>query len=47
MVVDRTLKTNNEAANLALWAAAGYRRPPSVPEMIAELAGFKYRLAGL
>jgi dTDP-4-dehydrorhamnose reductase len=45
VVVDRTLKTNNESTNLALWAAAGYSRPPSVPEMIAELAGFKYRLA--
>jgi dTDP-4-dehydrorhamnose reductase len=47
VVVDRTLRTNNEAANLSIWAAAGYQRPPSVPEMVAEIARFDYRLAGL
>jgi dTDP-4-dehydrorhamnose reductase len=45
--IDRTLQTGNEALNQALWAAAGYRQPPTVPEMIAELARFNYRLAGL
>jgi len=46
-VIDRTLKTINETSNLAIWKAAGYAKPPSVPEMIAELAEFSYRLAGL
>ncbi|MGD0793994.1 MAG: sugar nucleotide-binding protein [Dehalococcoidales bacterium] len=47
VVVDRTLKTTDEALNLAIWSAAGYRQPPSVPEMVAELASFDYRLNGL
>jgi dTDP-4-dehydrorhamnose reductase len=38
--VDRTLATLDAAANDGLWAAAGYRRPPSVGAMIAELAGW-------
>ena len=47
VIIDRTLRTNNEPFNLVFWAAAGYNSPPTVPEMIAELAGFDYRLAGL
>lgn len=47
VVIDRILKTISEAANLALWSAAGYSQPPSIPEMVAELASFDYRLAGL
>ena len=47
VVIDRTLRTTDEASNLAVWAAAGYPQPPSIPEMVAELAGFDYRLAGL
>jgi len=47
VVIDRTLRTANETANRDLWAAAGYSQPPSVPEMVAELAGFDYRLTGL
>jgi dTDP-4-dehydrorhamnose reductase len=46
-IIDRTLKTNNEALNLSIWAAAGYNQPPTVPEMVAEMASFEYRLAGL
>ena len=36
-VVDRTLGTENVEANLALWNAAGYPTPPSVPRMVEEL----------
>ncbi|MBI4180435.1 MAG: SDR family oxidoreductase [Chloroflexi bacterium] len=46
-VVDRTLETTNEALNRELWALAGYSPPPSVPEMVTELASFNYRLVGL
>jgi len=47
VVVDRTLGTTDEALNRELWAAAGYSHPPSVPEMVAELADYEYRFAGL
>ena len=43
VVVDRTLNTENEPQNLALWAAAGYTEPPDVLQMIEELAHFDYR----
>ena len=46
-IIDRTLKTNNEPLNLSIWTAAGYNKPPTVPEMVAEQATFDYRLAGL
>jgi len=45
--VDRTLRTEHPDALGALWTAAGYTAPPSVPEMVAELATHPYRLAGL
>lgn len=45
-VVDRTLATNQPALNGALWKGAGYERPPTVPEMIRELAAFDYRAGG-
>lgn len=35
--LDRTLATENEDVNRALWDAAGYRQPPTVPQMIEEL----------
>ncbi len=44
--IDRTLKTTNEASNQALWAAVGYSQPPSIPEMVAELARFDYNRLG-
>ena len=47
IVVDRTLATSNGDANRALWAAAGYAEPPSVAEMLDELAAFEYRGAPL
>ena len=43
IIIDRTLATISEALNRDLWAAAGYSRPPSVPEMVAELAGYDYQ----
>lgn len=46
VVIDRTLKTTSEPSNRTLWAAAGYSRPPSIPEMIDELARFDYKLGG-
>ena len=45
-VIDRTLQTSNETMNLKLWSSAGYSIPPTVPEMIAELARFDFRLKG-
>jgi len=44
-VIDRTLATMNEQSNRQLWEAAGYTKPPSVPEMVAELARFDYRFS--
>jgi dTDP-4-dehydrorhamnose reductase len=45
VVIDRTLDTVNNEANQQLWMAAGYPQPPSVSEMVAELAAFNYRFA--
>jgi len=39
--VDRTLGTSNVELNHRLWKAAGYETPPTIPEMIAELSGWK------
>lgn len=44
VVVDRTLETANETLNRELWASASYPEPPSVPQLLAELAGFDYRM---
>ena len=38
--VDRTLCTIHPEINRRLWAAAGYSRPPSVSDMVNELAAF-------
>lgn len=46
-VIDRTLGTVDEDVNRGLWAAAGYSDPPTVHEMVAELAAFDYRMAGI
>ncbi len=46
-VIDRTLATNNQRLNQQLWEKAGYARLPSVPEMVAELAAFDYRMGAL
>lgn len=34
--INRTLKTSNPTFNKEIWEAAGYLRPPTVPEMIRE-----------
>lgn len=45
--VDRTLATLNPARNQTLWRAAGYDEPPSIKDMLQELAAHDYRLEGL
>jgi len=42
-VIDRTLATSDSNLNVRLWAAAGYTQPPTIPEMVAELAAYDYR----
>jgi dTDP-4-dehydrorhamnose reductase len=44
-VIDRTLATANGSLNRQVWKAAGYAEPPSVAQMVAELARFDYRMA--
>ncbi|GFE59657.1 SDR family oxidoreductase [Geobacter sp. AOG2] len=46
-VIDRTLQTANPELNRQVWQAAGYDTPPTVPEMIAEMGRFDFRLAKL
>lgn len=46
-VVNRDLATANETLNQELWLAAGYEKPPSVPEMVEELSRFEYAWSGL
>ncbi|MEW6348883.1 MAG: sugar nucleotide-binding protein [Thermodesulfobacteriota bacterium] len=41
--IDRTLATQSEALHRQLWLGAGYDSPPTVPEMIDELAHFRAR----
>jgi len=36
--VDRTLSTNNPSLNNLLWQSAGYSEPPTIKQMIQELA---------
>lgn len=36
--VDRTLATNNPDFNLLLWQAAGYKKPPTIEQMLIELS---------
>ncbi len=43
VAADRTLATADEAFNRRMWSAAGYPEPPSVPQMLSELAEFDYR----
>ena len=38
--VDRRLTSNNSAINSWLWEAAGYSRPPSIEEMVKEMAAY-------
>lgn len=45
-VIERTLATCNAELNTRAWMAAGYMRPPSVPEMVAELSRFDFHFKG-
>lgn len=46
--IDRRLATDNKELNAKLWKNAGYEdRPPTVPEMVEELAAFDYRFEEL
>jgi dTDP-4-dehydrorhamnose reductase len=41
-VIDRTLATHNDELNRQIWQAAGYQQPPTVSEMIHEVARYDY-----
>ena len=43
IVIDRTLSTIDANLNAKLWKSAGYDKPPTVFEMVQELAVFDYR----
>ena len=45
VAIDRTLSTNDEPQQHELWLKSGYQTPPSVHEMIAEIAAYDYRFA--
>lgn len=38
VAVDRTLSTNNPELNARIWKAAGYDTPPTIKQMVQELA---------
>jgi dTDP-4-dehydrorhamnose reductase len=40
-VVDRTLRTENEAQNALLWQSAGYDVPPTLEQMISEVVSWR------
>lgn len=42
--VDRTLGTDNPVLNRELWAGAGYDEPPSIRQMVLELARYDFRV---
>lgn len=46
-ILDRTLSTANDSLNRQIWKAAGYASPPSVAQMVRELAEFDYRMERL
>jgi dTDP-4-dehydrorhamnose reductase len=46
--IDRRLTTEEQQLNRLLWKNAGYKtRPPTIEEMVGEMAEFQYRLEGL
>ncbi len=46
--IDRTLQTENQALNEKIWQLAGYPEcPPTLPQMVEEMAQFDYRFTGL
>ena len=47
IAVNRTLATEDADTNRALWAAAGYRTPPTIASMMQELSRHEFRFGGL
>jgi dTDP-4-dehydrorhamnose reductase len=43
VALDRTLASDEAGRSRALWTAAAYAEPPDVPQMLRELAAFRYR----
>lgn len=43
-VIDRTLSTDNSDVNLRIWQSAGYDSPPTMEEMVKEIASYKIKL---
>lgn len=41
-IIDRTLATENEKLNAEVWQAAGYDTPPTIEQMVAELAEYGF-----
>lgn len=41
-VIDRTLATENEHLNREIWRAAGYDTPPTIEQMVAEVAAYDF-----
>jgi dTDP-4-dehydrorhamnose reductase len=41
-VIDRRVRTANPELNQALWQAAGYDEPPTVEQMVAEMAAYGF-----
>ncbi|HUD06068.1 MAG TPA: sugar nucleotide-binding protein [Candidatus Saccharimonadales bacterium] len=39
-VIDRTLTTNNDSLNRQIWQSAGYNTPPTIEQMVLELAEY-------
>lgn len=39
--IDRTLDTHNKTMNRRLWKAAGYDTPPTIEQMVTEMASLK------
>ncbi len=45
-VVDRTLETENNKLNQEIWKAAGYSTPPTIEQMVTELAEYGFPKKG-
>ncbi|MCE7936356.1 SDR family oxidoreductase [Candidatus Saccharibacteria bacterium CPR2] len=45
-VVDRTLATSNEKLNKEIWSAAGYSIPPTIEQMVFEVASYGFPKKG-
>jgi dTDP-4-dehydrorhamnose reductase len=45
-VIDRTLATNDDKLNKEIWRAAGYEKPPTIEQMVAEVAAYSFPQKG-